>query len=134
MLSHSIIQTFSRFVDINTRLYIIPSTWDPVRHEFVKGTKLYSRLHVVTTILDVTYRLWANIAYGFMIYRNLQNQSTVIRAFLPSLYLCAINWVSIIGLVSHVYQIEIEEFLNGFLKVNTYLGEKFRWLKKSSLV
>jgi len=84
MLCRSFIQAFSRFVDKNPRLYIIPSTWDPVRHEFVKGTKLYSRLQVVTSILDVAYRPWANVAYGFMIYRNSQYQSTVIRAFLPS--------------------------------------------------
>ena len=123
MLSNSILKTFSRFIYINTKLYLIPSIWDPLKRQFDEVTSSHRRIEEVVSLFEIAFRTWCNFAYGYMIYTSLQDPSTVIRALLPIMYLCALNWCAIIRFISHAFRVEIEQFLNNFVEVNAYLGK-----------
>jgi len=129
MLSRSILKTFSRFILWNTKLYLIPSIWDSNKRRFVQVTNMHKKIEChfaflhSFAILEILFRIWCNFAYGFMVYVSLKDPSTIIRALMPLMYLCALNWCAIIRFVSHAFRTEIEQFINNFFQMNSYLGE-----------
>lgn len=123
MLSRKNLTKFSRFIFHNTKLFLIPSEWDFLACQFKEPTLKHIIIERGILVLDVGFRLWSNFAYGYMIYWSLKDPTTTVRATLPILYVCALNWCTIIRLISHLFRIEIEQFVNSFVKLNQYLGE-----------
>jgi len=122
MLSEDVLRNFSGFINLSTKMYSIPSMWNPVSRQFDPQTRKHKIIERMLAVFEILVRIWFNVAYGFMIYKNLQEPSTVIEALIPITYLCCINWVATIRYVSHVNRIEVEQFLNQFFKLNAYLG------------
>jgi len=123
MLSEPVLKTFSRFLLFNTKLYLIPSIWDPVKRQFVKQTGIHKRVETILFLIEICFRIWINGAYGYMLYKSLQETSTVIRACLPLMYLCSMTWCGIIRFSSRAYKAQIEQFINNFMKLNDYLSK-----------
>jgi len=120
MLSQANLKTFSRFIYINTRLYLIPSTWNPGTRQF-KELERRPIIEYCLVVFDIIFRSWINFAYGYMTFTRLEVPSSTVKALMPIMYLCAVNWCAVIRFVSHSQRLAIEQFINNFYKMNDYL-------------
>ena len=126
MLSETILKFFNHFIHLSTKLYSIPSIWNPITRQFDTQTLKHMRIEAIIAVFWNLISYLVQIAYGYMIYTNLQDPLTVIQALIPITYLCALNWCAVIRYVSHVYRNEIEQFLSSFFKLNAYLDKLSR--------
>lgn len=124
MLSTANLKTFSRFILLISKSFLIPSHWDSGSCQFkeTQTTKKHLRVRRGVLVFDACFRIWCLLAYGYMVYWGLMNPETTVRAVMPIAYLCCMIWCVTIRLVSHAYKTEIEHFLNGFINLNNYLG------------
>jgi len=123
MLSEPLLETLSHFISLNSRLYSIPSSWNSSKRQFQRATGAHRRKDAILSFIEILFRIWINVAYGYMLYRNLQDPTTRVRALLPLAYLCSMNWTGIVRYASHAYRMENEEFVNKFIRLNAYLGK-----------
>lgn len=123
MLSEPVVEGFSHFIYISTKLYLTPSSWNLEEQRFQLQSWKRRLTAKVLAAAEILFRIWSNVAYGYMLYRSLQNPSTVIQALLPTTFICGTNWCGITRYVSHAYRPQIEQFVNNFIELNAYLGK-----------
>lgn len=123
MLSEPVLEELSNFIYVGTKLYSIPSIWNRQKRRFESVTFKRTLIDGIIVTGEVLFRIWMNAAYGYMVYRNLQNPSTIIQALLPATYICNLNWCGIVRYFFHTYRFQVEHCLQNFMKLNAYLGK-----------
>ena len=121
MLADSVLKNFSRFISVSTKLFLIPSIWNPQTRTFKQASNEHKVLGKVICLFDILFRTWCFVGYGYMISQYLNDSSTMPGLVVPIMYLCCLSWCVIPRYISYAYQYEIEQFLVSLMSLNAYL-------------
>jgi len=123
MLSEEVLATLRGLLDLSTKFYLIPSKWNPQSRRFEVLSTRRKWINRIICSIENSYRIWMHLAYGYMLYRYLQNPATIIKAFLPSTYILGMNTSALVRILVQFYPTEMEQFLERIFQLNIYMGK-----------